>query len=196
MHHYGKQAAVLSTTQERQALAFIAAQSRNQARNKVIFLLSIKAALRAKEIADLKWRSVIDSEGQIADTITVESKTSKGGYSGGIVPINKDLRAALRELQQEQNDQGEYVIRSERGAKLSAESITVHFHHFYKKLGITGASGHSGRRTAITRAARKISSVGGSLRDVQIFSRHSSITTTQRYIEANENALRHLVDQI
>ena len=39
-----------------------------------------------------------------------------------------------------------------------------------------------GRRTIITNAARKISTVGGSLRDVQHLAGHSSLQTTERYI--------------
>lgn len=54
-------------------------------------------------------------------------------------------------------------------------------------------SSHSGRRTAITRWSRKISSVGGSLRDVQSLARHSSLQMTQRYIEVSEDAMRKVV---
>jgi integrase/recombinase XerD len=50
-----------------------------------------------------------------------------------------------------------------------------------------------GRRTAITRWARKISSVGGSMRDVQALARHSSLALTQRYIEVSEDAMRKVV---
>jgi integrase len=47
---------------------------------------------------------------------------------------------------------------------------------------------HSGRRTFITNTARKISTVGGSLRDVQVLAGHTNLRTTQRYIEANAEA--------
>jgi site-specific recombinase XerD len=67
---------------------------------------------------------------------------------------------------------------------------------------VTDAEGHlgnalrSGRRTFITNAARTISTVGGSLRDVQILAGHSTLSTTQRYIEADAEAQRRVVDLV
>ena len=60
----------------------------------VIFLLSVKAGLRAKEIARLTWRMVTDARGQIGQAIHLEDTASKG-RSGRVVPINDELRAAL-----------------------------------------------------------------------------------------------------
>ena len=59
------------------------------------------------------------------------------------------------------------------------------FAGWYRTLGYQGCSSHSGRRTCITGAARKISMVGGSLRDVQMLAGHAALSTTQRYIEAD-----------
>jgi hypothetical protein len=57
-----------------------------------------------------------------------------------------------------------------------------------------GTSSHSGRRTAITNWARRISTVGGSLRDVQILAEHSALSTTQRYIESDTGAMRRVIE--
>jgi site-specific recombinase XerD len=48
----------------------------------------------------------------------------------------------------------------------------------------------------LTNAARTISTVGGSLRDVQMLAGHRALTTTQRYIEAGVDAQRRVVDLI
>jgi integrase len=61
-----------------------------------------------------------------------------------------------------------------------------------KELGFTGASSHSGRRTFITRIAKKIVEAGGSLRDVQELAGHASLSTTQRYIQGDNAAKRRI----
>jgi integrase len=60
-------------------------------------------------------------------------------------------------------------------------------------LGMQGCSSHRGRRTFITRAARKISEAGGSLRDIQQLAGHASLQTTARYIEGDAEAKRKVV---
>ena len=70
------------------------------------------------------------------------------------------------------------------------------FQGWYKDLNLIGCSSHSGRRTFITNCSRKISTVGGSLRDVQHLAGHSSLQTTQGYIEGNSLSKTKVVDII
>ena len=56
----GKQAKTLSKGQVEAVLGYLA-KTRWPTRNRVIFLLSAKAGLRAKEIASLTWRMVTDA---------------------------------------------------------------------------------------------------------------------------------------
>jgi integrase/recombinase XerC len=71
--------------------------------------------------------------------------------------------------------------------------VQLWFHRLYTTLRLTGCSSHSGRRTFITRVARKVSEAGGSLRDVQQLAGHASLAMTQRYLEGNTDAKRKLI---
>jgi integrase len=163
-------------------------------RNRVILLLSVKAGLRAKEIAALTWDMLTDAEGSLGAAIYLRNEASKG-RSGRVIPLNRDLRKALQDLFLSRGA-SPHVITSERGQRTSAGVIVNLFAGWYRMLGFNGCSSHSGRRTFITGAARKISIVGGSLRDVQMLAGHAALSMTQRYIEADVEAQRKVVDLI
>jgi integrase len=194
----GKQAKTLT----RQQVDFIhtyLGTRRHGLRDKTMFLLSVRAGLRAKEIAYLKWNMILTSDGEIGDAIHLTDTASKG-LSGRVIPLNKQLRANLMEmlpvarLEQKFDPQSSYVITTERSAHTSPQAVVNMFKRWYEDIGLLGCSSHSGRRTFITNAARKISTVGGSLRDVQMLAGHSSLAVTQRYIEGDSEARRKVVD--
>ena len=192
----GKQAKTLSKAQIDTLLLHVT-NSRNATRNRVIALLSIRAGLRAKEIAHLTWSMVLNSDGTLSDDIALQDCAAKGS-SGRIVPMAKDLRMAMAAWMAEcvTFDQSARIITTERAKSTSAQAIVNLFAEWYRGLGFSGCSSHSGRRTFITNAARKISTVGGSLRDVQALAGHSSLNTTQRYIEVNLDAKRRVVEVV
>ena len=76
---------------------------------------------------------------------------------------------------------------------MRSSSVVNWFAFLYRQARLDGCSSHSGRRTFITKAARSIHRVNGSLRDVQQLAGHRSIEMTQRYIEGNTAAKRALV---
>lgn len=191
----GKQAKTLSKGQIEAVLGYLAT-TRWPTRNRVIFLLSAKAGLRAKEIASLTWRMVTDANGQIGHAIHLENTASKG-QSGRIIPMNDELRTALAAYAKTTIiSSSEFVIESERSNRMSAQAIVNLFWRWYQHIGFDGCSSHSGRRTFITNTARKISTVGGSLRDVQMLAGHTNLRTTQRYIEANPEAQVKIVELV
>jgi integrase len=191
-----KQAKTLTKPQIDAVLGYLAT-TRYPIRDRVIFLLSVRAGLRAKEIASLSWEMVTDAEGTLIDLISLPNAASKGKRGGRAIPMSKDLRAAFAELKSANQGSGRpspYVVATERAAQTSSYAVVNKFNGWYRALGFSGASSHSGRRTAITTWARRISSVGGSLRDVQLLAGHSALTTTQRYIEVSEEAKKRVVN--
>lgn len=190
----GKQAKVLSEAQVKAALAAVAGLLYPE-RDRVMVLLSVRAGLRAKEIAMVTWGMVTDAEGNVEDALHLVNGASKGKRGGRTVPLNKELRAALVALKAMRNpDAEDRIVHSERDAGMSAGAVQVWFHRLYESLGFKGASSHSGRRTFVTRCAKRIVEAGGSLRDVQELAGHASLATTQRYIQGDTDAKRKVVD--
>lgn len=194
----GKQAKTLNKKQIDQLLWYVGIL-RHAKRNELIVLLSVRAGLRAKELAELKWDMLTDADGEIAYSIRLTDIASKG-RSGRVLPINMQLRLKLQDWLQDASKQrgfdiaSSHVITTERSARTQAQAIVNMFAAWYADVGLIGCSSHSGRRTFITNAARKISSVGGSLRDVQALAGHSSLAVTQRYIEENKQAKQQVVE--
>lgn len=196
----GRQAKILTKKQTDQLIWYVGTL-RHPLRNEVIVLLSVKAGLRAKEIAGLTWSMITDADGDIGSSIHLTDSASKG-RSGRVIPLNIQLRLKLIELlvherQHHRFDiETSHVIRTERSEKTSPQAIVNMFASWFEDTGLIGCSSHSGRRTFITNAARKISSVGGSLRDVQMLAGHSSLAVTQRYIEGDGEARTKVVELV
>ncbi|MDG1075244.1 MAG: mannitol dehydrogenase family protein [Planktotalea sp.] len=101
-----------------------------------------------------------NADGEIADNIRLTDVASKG-RSGRIIPINMQLRHKLQDWLQEAAKQrsfdiaSSHVITTERSARMQAQAIV----NLFAGVGLIGCSSHSERRTFITNAVRKISSV-------------------------------------
>ena len=197
----GKQSKTLNKSQIEMMRSHLRSK-RNGLRNETIFLLSVKGGLRSKEISQLSWKEVCDSDGKISDHINLTNRSSKG-LSGRIIPINKDLRKNLIELLDQQQRMfrsfdlnTSFVVRTERSPFTTSQTVVNMFQSWYGKLGLLGCSSHSGRRTFITETSKRISLVGGSLRDIQMMVGHRSLQTTQRYIEGDSDSQKKVVDLI
>jgi integrase len=189
----GKQAKILSTDHIGDLL-FFAETTRHPLRDRVIVLLSVKAGLRAAEIANLTWDMILGASGEVGAVLELRDQAAKMGH-GRLIPLHPELQNALSTLRRRSLGVGP-VVCSERGGPMKPLSIVVWFQRAFGALGFDGCSSHSGRRTFITRAARVVHKAGGSLRDVQLLAGHRSIQTTQRYIDGDSDAQRRLVSLI
>jgi integrase/recombinase XerD len=195
----GKQAKTLTNKQIDSVLDYLS-RSRSPKRNQAIFLLSVKAGLRAKEIASLRWEMLLNSDGILSDYLALPNNASKG-RSGRQIPLNRQLKETLLDLFQNESgrkdfDAKDFLVRTQRSKQTSSQAVINMFASWYRDLGMIGCSSHSGRRTFISNTARKISTVGGSLRDIQALAGHSNLQTTQRYIECDSESQRKVVDLV
>jgi integrase/recombinase XerC len=204
----GKQAKTLTDAQIARMLREVE-NSRYPIRDRVMVLLSVRAGLRAKEIALATWGMVLDADGNVGDTLELYDKASKGSKSGREIPLHPELRSALVALLAAPSSSGAALLangasvspetricHSERELGLAPGSVQIFFQRLYQRLGLKGASSHSGRRTFVTSLAKKIVAAGGSLRDVQQLAGHASLSTTQRYIEGSSDAKRRAIGML
>jgi integrase/recombinase XerD len=188
----GKQAKTLTDAQIKTVLTYLE-KSSNASRDKVILLLSLHG-LRAKEISHLETSMVTTVDGEVSTFIALQDKAAKG-TSGRIIPMNKQLQAALRNwLSTPCAKRTKFVISTNRSERFKCNGIVIWFRRLYRALGFEGASSHSGRRTFLTQCARNISRAGGSIRDVMALAGHKHLSTTQRYVEQDAEAQRQLVN--
>ena len=181
------QARILDAKRLKQALGVL-----KNDRERAMLLLSVKAGLRAVEIAGLKWEQV-DLEGRL-----LLLKETKGDIHRD-VPINADLLEALKAYRSQGTGEGHVFENTHNrpGQPLTANAVACWFSDLYqRKLGWSGYSSHTGRRTFVTNAARAIVEAGGSLKDVQSLVGHANLKTTSAYIEVSEDAKRKVVDLI
>ncbi len=192
----GKQAKYLSAPMIDRVLVQLQSR-RNPERDRVIFLLSVRAGLRACEIAGLEWAMVTDALGDLSGTLVVPNRIAKGTASGRTVPLHPQLADALSAWRtvsvHTRWSTVAPVVPSERDRKFTAHNIVMWFQRLYGQVGLVGCSSHSGRRTFITNAARQAPHVGASLRDVQKLAGHAWLSSTERYIEENTEAQVALV---
>jgi len=187
-HTTGK-AKVLTDKQQETILKVL-----SSTRERAMFLLSVKAGLRAVEIAGLQWRHVRDDVLELTKDITKGSKPRS-------VNIGDRLREALDEHRKASEPCGDTTFlfpnQQMRGYGLSPNAVAQWFRYLYRdRMGWEGYSSHSGRRTYITNAARKVSLAGGSLRDVQSMAGHAHLNTTQVYIEVSTDAKKKLANMV
>jgi integrase len=138
----GKQAKIVSPTQERAILGYLVT-TRYPARDRVMFLLSMKAGLRAKEMASLTWAMVTDAAGQVAEVLHIPNRARKGKTGGRTIPLHPDLQAALVMLQTARADMAtpeRPILFSERGGGLSPATVRLWFHRLYTSSDVRRAA--------------------------------------------------------
>jgi integrase len=141
----GRQAKIISEAIYKDLLVF-ASTTRYPFRNRLLVLLSVKAGLRAGEIANLTWDMVLNPHGEVGTVIELQDWAAKK-HSGRLIPIHPDLHDGLVVWRKSVLPFGT-LISSERGQGMRPVSIVNWFAKAYHAIGaevvrlIPGA-GHS-----------------------------------------------------
>jgi integrase/recombinase XerD len=187
------QAKVLNEHELKRVLSVVA-QDRYAARNRVALALSFYAGLRVGEIASLKLRDVVDRDGHVRDEIRLLAGYTKGKQARTAF-VNRRLHKELQRYVAGLPDnvsQNRALLVTQKGSAFSPNTLCQLFSQIYARAGIDGASSHSGRRWFITQLAHK----GTSAKVIMTLAGHKHLSTTQRYIEVNDQMMREAVEQL
>jgi integrase/recombinase XerD len=161
-------------------------------------LFSFLAGLRACEIAQLRVKDVLSVQTDIVaakDTIYLQKWQTKGRQAQQVV-VNEQLRKEISLYVEKNPYLLEYsereLFRSQKRNGFSSQTIQNLLKFLYREANIENASSHSGRRSFITNLSEK----GVSVRVIQELARHSSMVTTQRYIDVSVDKLKNAVDLV
>ncbi|WP_439552518.1 tyrosine-type recombinase/integrase [Falsiroseomonas sp.] len=184
------QARTLSPRELRKALDHVATRA-HATRNRISLLLTHWAGMRVGEVAALRWSDVIAQDGSVKPEIRLSAAQTKG-HQPRTVFVSDRLR---KELAAYTRSQGIIVpdrplLRTQKRDGFSANTLAQTINHIYCAAGLDGASSHSGRRSFITTLAHK----GVGVRVLASLAGHRSISTTQRYIDVNDDQKRAAVE--
>lgn len=155
-------------------------------------ITSFLSGMRAHELASLRLADVIGEGGRIRDEIALDASQTKGCHARRVF-VNAKLKKELGvyvKIACIGSKPSDPLFRSQKRRSFNANTMCRLFLNIYAACGIKGVRSHSDRRTFITNVASKSVSV----RVLAVLAGHSSISTTQRYIDVNDQQLRNAVE--
>ena len=191
-----KQAKTLTATELRRVLDYTATR-KHSARNRALLMTTHLSGMRVGEVASLRNSDVLDAEGNIRTEIRLSAEQTKGNEARVVFvsdKLRKELELYIRYVDKATINPTLKFFYSQKRASdgFTANTLTQFFHYLYKKAGVDGASSHSGRRTFITNLASK----GVGVRVLMSLAGHKNISTTQAYIDVNDDMKRKAVELV
>jgi integrase/recombinase XerD len=186
-----KQAQVLTERDKQRILSHVAKHSYSS-RNRAMLMLSWLAGMRVGEIAALTFGDVVSATGEIRSQIQLSVEQTKGSEARTVhvnTQLQQELLSYSNSYKTVPSTQSPF-IPSKTNKHFSANGLCQRFIKLYVAAGVDKATSHSGRRTFITNLANK----GVNVRVLAALAGHRHISTTQRYIDLNEEVLKAAVE--
>jgi integrase/recombinase XerD len=187
-----KQAKTLTAEELRRVLDYVATR-KHSTRNRALVVASFYSGCRVGELSSLTYSDVVDDVGKVRDEIRLRAENTKT-KEARIVFVNAKLKKELQQyanFHKPANTQLKFFYSQKKASDgYNANTLTQFFHYLYRRAGVFGASSHSGRRTFITNLANK----GISVRVLASLAGHRNISTTQAYIDVNDDMKRKAVE--
>jgi integrase/recombinase XerD len=189
-----KQAKTLNHQELRRVLDNTATR-KHSIRNRALVLTSFLSGMRCGELSSLRYCDVVNADGSIKNEIRLSADQTKGNEAR-VVFVSEKLRRELEVYAATHKpinvNRKFFYSQKHTSDGFTANTLTQFFHYLYRRVGIDGASSHSGRRTFAT----NISSKGVGIKVLQKLLGHKNIQTTSVYIFASDDMLRKAVELV
>ena len=187
-----KQAKTLSNDEIRKVLDYVATRKHSE-RNRAMIYTIFNTGMRVSEVANLRFKDVVDSEGAVKREIRLSAEDTKT-KEARIVFVNDKLHKELTryvKLYKPLNTNVKFFYSQKRASDgYSPNTLAQFFHYLFNRAGIAGASSHSGRRSFITNLANK----GVGVRVIMGLSGHRALSSVQCYIDCNDDMKRKAIN--
>ena len=186
------QAKTLTEKELRKVLSYIALH-KHATRNRAMLLVTHWSGMRVGEVSALRIADILAADGSIKDEVRLLPEQTKGKHARSVFlpeKLRKELKTYLGMI--DVSDTSKPLFITQKRGRFSANTLCQHFHWLYKQAGVDGASSHSGRRSFITALASR----GVGVRVLMALAGHRNISTTQGYIDVNDEMQRRAVELI
>jgi len=149
--------------------------------------VAINTGLRARELVNLTWPDID------ADILRVTAKPdwTPKDYEERAIPLNKTALSALKQHKMKRGVLGRYVFCRLDGRKYG-RGLDLAMVRAFKEAGLGSGGLHALRHTFATRYLE----AGGNVKDLQKLMGHSDLKTTQRYLHADEEQMKKIVERM
>ncbi len=187
-----KQAKTLSNDEIRKVLDYVSTRKHSE-RNRAMIYTIFNTGMRVSEVANLRFKDVVDGEGAVRREIRLSAEDTKT-KEARIVFVNDKLHKELTRyvnLYKPLNANVKFFYSQKRASDgYSPNTLAQFFHYLFNRAGIAGASSHSGRRSFITNLANK----GVGVRVIMGLSGHRALSSVQCYIDCNDDMKRKAIN--
>jgi integrase/recombinase XerD len=187
-----KQAKTLNNDEIRKVLDYVATRKHSE-RNRAMIYTIFNTGMRVNEVANLRYKDVVDGEGAIRREIRLSAEDTKT-KEARIVFVNDKLHKELTRYAKSYkpvNANLKFFYSQKRASDgYSPNTLAQFFHYLFNRAGIAGASSHSGRRSFITNLANK----GVGVRVIMGLSGHRALSSVQCYIDCNDDMKRNAIN--
>lgn len=189
-----KQAKVLNSIEIRKVLDYVDTR-KHGARNRALVMIMFNTGMRVSEVASLRFKDVIDVEGNVKNEIRLSAKNTKTNEARVVFvndKLRKELERYIKFIKDKSPENKFFYSQKSNSDGFTANTLTQHFHYLYRRVGLDGASSHSSRRTFITTLANK----GIGVRVIMGLSGHRALSSVQCYIDCNSELMRNAVEML